>query len=66
MKVTPDREAPTMPNATRYHGEVRLPVKKVSLSALRPVKKLIAINNPKYDNHIVKMNPVVINFDSIV
>ena len=63
MKVTPERDAPIIPNATRYHGDVRLPVKNVSLSALRPVKKLTAISKPKYARQTVKMNPVDIIFN---
>ena len=31
-KLTPETEAPTMPNATMYHGDLRFPRKKVSLS----------------------------------
>ena len=34
-KVMPDMEAPTIPNATIYHGERRLARKNVSLSAPR-------------------------------
>jgi hypothetical protein len=37
MKVTPDRDAPIIPNATIYQGDCRFPRKKEALSALRPV-----------------------------
>ena len=33
MKVTPEREAPTMPKATTYQGEDRSALKKVALVA---------------------------------
>ena len=45
--VTPDKEAPTMPNATTYQGDFRFPRKKASLSALRPVRLATHINKPK-------------------
>ena len=37
MNVTPEIGAPIIAIATRYHGDLRLPVKKPALSALRPV-----------------------------
>ena len=41
IKVTPEREVPIMPKATRYHLESRLPVKKVWLSACWLVQREI-------------------------
>jgi hypothetical protein len=38
INVTPEREVPIIPKATKYQGEVRLAVKKVSLSDFREVK----------------------------
>ena len=46
-KVTPEMEAPTMPKATMYHGERRLPRKKVSLSARRAVMRLSSMSTAK-------------------
>jgi len=38
MKVTPDMEVPIMAMDTKYQGDLRLPIKKVSLLELREVK----------------------------
>lgn len=38
MKVTPDNEAPIIPNATRYHGAERFALKKAALESSLPVK----------------------------
>ena len=46
-KVTPEMEAPTMPNATMYQGERRLARKNVSLLEPRVVSRLKASNSPK-------------------
>ena len=35
-KVIPDKEAPIIPKATRYHGEFLSPLKKVSLEFFDP------------------------------
>jgi len=48
IKVTPDNEAPIIPNATTYHGDFRLPKKNASLFELRLVKYEITINTRKY------------------
>ena len=39
--VMPEIDAPTIPNATIYHGERRLALKKVSLLALRCAVSLL-------------------------
>jgi hypothetical protein len=52
MNVTPDSEAPIIPNATRYHGDWRLPVKKVFVSAPFEVRTEIRIITPKYTTRI--------------
>ena len=46
-KVMPEIYAPTMPNATMYHGERRLPRKNVSLSERRAVSRLNAMRKAK-------------------
>ena len=45
--VTPEMDAPTMPNATMYHGERRLARKNVSLSARRLTIRLTANSRAK-------------------
>lgn len=47
IKVTPDKEAPIIPKATKYQGLCLSPVKKVSVLALREVTKEININTTK-------------------
>ncbi|GAA0188601.1 hypothetical protein GCM10009122_47480 [Fulvivirga kasyanovii] len=47
MKVTPDKEAPIIPKATKYQGDCRLAVKKVLESLLLVVVKEIVINRAK-------------------
>jgi hypothetical protein len=47
MNVTPDKEAPIIPNATINHGDFLLAEKKASLVAFFPVKNEIAIRNKK-------------------
>ena len=47
-KVTPESEAPIIPNATTYQGDFRFPRKKASLSACRLVNLATNINKPKY------------------
>jgi hypothetical protein len=37
MKVTPDRDAPIIPKATKYHGDELLALKNVLLFAFLPV-----------------------------
>ncbi len=48
MKVTPESDAPTIPNATTYQGDCLLPTKNPLLSALRPVKYDITNRREKY------------------
>jgi hypothetical protein len=48
MKVTPDKLAPIIPNATTYQGDCLLPRKKASLLSLFPVKNEIEISIKKY------------------
>ena len=58
MKVTPDMDAPTIPNATIYQGDFLFPRKKASLLAFRPVIKwLNTYNAAKYTNIV---NTIVI------
>ena len=38
VKVTPDNEAPTIPKATKYHGDDFPALKKSSLESFLPVK----------------------------
>ena len=38
INVTPDKEVPTIPNATMYHLESLLPVKKLLLLSSFPVR----------------------------
>jgi hypothetical protein len=52
-KVTPDRDAPIIPKATKYQGDERLAVKKLSLFVPRLVIREIIINTIKY----APMNP---------
>ena len=48
IKVTPDKDALIIPNATIYHGDFLFPRKKDSLFAFLLVKKEIAISSKKY------------------
>ena len=61
IKVTPDREAPIMPNATKYHGALRFPKKKASFPALLLVKWETAIKSKKYPtiNEIIRKGDIV-------
>jgi hypothetical protein len=45
INVIPESEAPTIPNATKYHGESLLAEKKVELSSF-PLVKYEIINKP--------------------
>ena len=56
--VTPDIEAPTMPKATMYHGDLRLPRKKVSLSELLLVRRLKIYSAVKYISIVVIISMV--------
>ena len=47
MKVTPDREAPIMPKATRYQGDWRPAWKKSSFESDLPVKYEMSSNRQK-------------------
>ena len=47
INVTPEREVPIIPKATRYHLLERFPVKKVSDVAFFDVKMEIKIKIPK-------------------
>jgi len=47
IKVTPESDAPIIPNATKYQGEELFALKKVELFADFPVKKEIKINTEK-------------------
>jgi hypothetical protein len=48
MNVTPDKEAPIIPKATKYQGDCRLAVKKVSVVAPREVSCEIRMRTRKY------------------
>jgi hypothetical protein len=53
IKVTPEMVAPIIPKATRYQGDFRFPVKKVSLSLLREENQDIrnkAVKKPRITN----------------
>ena len=50
MNVMPDQDAPTIPNATMYHGDSLFPEKNVLLSLLPFVKLETTNSNEKYDN----------------
>ena len=47
-KLTPDIDAPIMPNATIYQGDLRSARKNASLLLLRAVRRLTAHNTEKY------------------
>ena len=47
IKVTPERDAPIIPNATKYQGLCLSPVKKVSLVAFLDVTIEIPISTKK-------------------
>jgi hypothetical protein len=49
IKVIPEREAPTIPNATTYHGDSLFPEKKVLLSLSPFVKCETRYNKEKYE-----------------
>ena len=55
-KETPEMEAPTMPNATIYHGDCRLPRKKVSLEERRAVSLLSISRAQKYNRMVTSIN----------
>ena len=55
IKVTPDSEAPIIPNATTYHGDLLLPRKKVRLVDFLPVITEIIRRAAKY-NEIITNN----------
>ena len=64
MNVTPEREAPTIPNATKYQGELRFATKKVSLLAPFPVIKAIPIKEESTPKISDKINVgVIIRFN---
>ena len=47
MNVIPDKDAPTIPNATMYHGDSLFPEKNVLLSLLPFVKLETTNSNEK-------------------
>ena len=56
-KVTPDREAPIMPNDTMYQGDSRFPRKKASLSEWRlPAHRETQSSRPKYSTMVSSIN----------
>ncbi len=54
IKVTPDSVAPTIPNATKYHGDLRFAVKNACVSAPREVNHEIPIKTRKYPKTIAR------------
>ena len=54
IKVTPDSVAPTIPNATKYHGDLRFAVKNACVSAPREVNHEIPINTRKYPKTMLR------------
>ena len=48
IKVTPDNDAPIIPYATTYQGDVLLPIKKESLFDFLDVTQLIMNNKIVY------------------
>ena len=65
INVTPDKDAPTIPNATTYQGDCLFPTKKPLLSALRPVKYDISKRRAKYPTttESIVIGVTVINFN---
>jgi len=49
INVTPDSEAPTIPKATKYQGDLRPAIKKFSLPESLPVKYETTISSRKYN-----------------
>jgi hypothetical protein len=62
MNVTPEREAPIIPKATTYQGDLLLPIKKEALSAWRPVTWEMTRIRAKYSRITVRTrNGVIIS-----
>jgi hypothetical protein len=61
IKVTPDREAPIIPKATKNQGDCLSPVKKVSVETFLEVNQDIKNKIAKYDVMTIRTN-----FGSIV
>jgi hypothetical protein len=61
MNVIPDKVAPIIPNATKYHGELLSPVKKDLSVPFLEVKKEIEISTAKYPSTIVSARVPVIS-----
>lgn len=55
IKVTPEIEDPSIPKATMYHLDLRLPRKKPSEFTFLEVKTEIKIKIPKYESTIAKI-----------
>ena len=60
MNVTPESDAPIIPNATKYQGLCLFPVKKVSESVFLDVRYAIKIKTKKYDIKTVATNEELI------
>jgi hypothetical protein len=56
INVTPDKEAPIIPNATTNQGDCLLPVKNVSLLEFFEVSQEMKTSTAKYPAIIVKTN----------
>lgn len=61
INVTPDKEAPIIPKATKNQGDCLSPVKNVSSEIFLEVNQEIKNNSPKYEVITVRTN-----FESIV
>ena len=57
IKVTPDNEAPIIPKATIYQGDLRFPIKKELLSAFFDVRHEMIIKREKYPKITLKSSP---------
>ena len=55
INVTPDKDAPTIPNATIAQLELLLALKKTSLLSSLPVKYDIAVKTIKYEAIAIKI-----------
>ena len=66
IKVTPDKDAPTIPKATRYHGELRLAVKNISFESSFDTKNEITIKIKKYPTIRKRMKVGVIIDESFL
>jgi len=62
INVTPESDAPIIPNATRYHGALLLALKNVAVFLFFDVRNEIKSNNEKYKTTTVKTKYGLIQF----